>query len=252
MTVLFAALVGFGVHNWLSRKSGVEETHLLLERVGGAALLGPSDLAELRRPDAGHERSSGPVRNHVEPAATNSEEEPVAGISPVAKPPVYFQDVLSEDFDLDPNEVNSLANKFARIDGEVQMASLLSLDSITSRVAEEQPVAAQEITNKVAIYTRQLDDYVEELAVRYGDCQDDWLLNGGFQLIPRSQGVPVARERHGSYVFSDIVIGIGGFYADLGFRSAEYPEFNRQIGYALQVKSLIVAELEGMFDPIVD
>ena len=71
-----------------------------------------------------------------------------------------------------------------------------------------------------------------ELEYFYEEYQSDWFRSGRFAYVKRGAGGLQPREVIDSAFRTDLIVGLGGYVADLGFRSGDYPHLDALIRLA--------------------
>jgi hypothetical protein len=160
---------------------------------------------------------------------------------------VIAHDLISSSFDLSEEEMNGHAWRASAVSGQHVLDQAFSLRTFEERIKRLTSSDSERAEAVLDPLRSEMNDLRDEANALMVDASKDWYLGGKYPHQLRSLGIPIPRPHGESLFVTDSIVGLGGYYADLGFRSADYPELNARLIQGSDLKGLISVQLAPFF-----
>ena len=154
-----------------------------------------------------------------------------------------IQDLIAADEEVHESELPEFAMRFGKL-RPAHVTKRFDISSLREEVAGFDEESRSVLEPIIEVYAQSLTSLSLEIAVRFRLAQADWYRGGHFKWVARSAGPMHPRPKDDSLFRTDLIVGLGPYYADLGFRSGDYPDLDSLIGEADRMKYLLGQEIE--------
>ena len=160
------------------------------------------------------------------PAKADGKGEQKAEVVPL----LGLQNVYPSDFPVTREELPELARRFGKVDGAALIHQRFDVEGFRVFIELLPPNDKQRASSLLEACKVQMASLSSEAELLLSDAQDDWFIEGRFQVNNRQDGPPQPRPSDGSILATNALFGLGPFLVDVGFRSAYYPSLEYVLG----------------------
>ena len=161
-------------------------------------------------------------------------------------PRIAIQNVRPEGFLVSRDELPEMVRRLAKVDGSALLKQKFGVGGFRDKIGQLPLGSRQAAEDLIQQGEVQIESLSAEAEVLLSDAQDDWFLEGRFQVHLRHEGPPPVRPSEGSHLATNAVFGIGPFIVDVGFRSADYPGLEYILNILHAERERLRTELNGI------